>query len=365
VKLRREARLLLDKALASMRRAAEVFNSFEEQGRVSAVLLHTQHAFEMLLKAGLVQRGVRVFDPRSGRSLGFDKCTNLAMEYLKLSEDDAGTLRTIDALRDDEQHWLTACSEGLLYAHVRAAVTLFDDLLQRLFKDRLTSHWPPRVLPVSTEPPRDIQLLIDEEYSQVMKLLKPGGRKRPEAQAKIRALLALESHMSEDAHVSKHDVDRVEAAVKKGSDRSQVFPRLSGLRTDVGGEGLTVTVRFTKSEGVPVHFVEDAEAGGIREVDLQKKFHWTGEALAKKLDLSSARLVALRRWLGIDGDESCRHVFKFGSVTHPRYSDNAYRCMRDALDGHVDMNEVWRTCRPSGPWRPGDPSPGATEISGA
>lgn len=353
MKFRREARLLRDKALASMRRAAEAFNGFETEGRATVVLLHTQHAFEMLLKAGLVQRGVRVFDPRSGRSYGFDKCVNLAQEKLQLTSDEAGTVRTLDALRDDEQHWLTACSEGLLYAHVRAAVTLFDDLLDRLFKDRLANHWPLRVLPISSEAPQDIQLLIDEEYTQIRKLLGPRKRQRPEARARIRALLAMESHVSEEATVSNRDVDRIEDAVRKGDERDAVFPRLSAVRTNVGGVGLSVTVRFTKHDGAPVHFVDaNAEGAAVREVDLQRKFHFSGDEIADRLGLTRPRSTALRRWLGIDQDESCRHNFTFGAQVHPRYSDNAMRQMKTALDDGLDMIEVWRCCRPKGPGRP-------------
>lgn len=47
--MRREARLLKAKAIASLRRAAQAFNSLEGDGRVTTVLLHSQHSFEMLL----------------------------------------------------------------------------------------------------------------------------------------------------------------------------------------------------------------------------------------------------------------------------------------------------------------------------
>jgi hypothetical protein len=63
MKLRREARKLKAKALCSLRRAVTAFNAWDEDGRVTAVLLHLQHAAEMLLKAILVQKGVKVFDP--------------------------------------------------------------------------------------------------------------------------------------------------------------------------------------------------------------------------------------------------------------------------------------------------------------
>lgn len=308
------------------------------------MLLHLQHAFEMLLKATLVQRRVRVFDPRLGQSIGFDKCVNLGSEHLRLTEEEAGTLRAIDALRDDEQHWHNLLSEGLLYAHARAAVTLFDDLLQREFEERLADHLPLRVLPISVEPPRDIQLLIDEEYSQIAYLLRPGRRRRPEAQARIRSLLALEAHVVEEVRVSQKDVTRVQRAIRQEKHRESVFPRLSLLDTDIAGEGVQLTVRFSKREGAPVRLVgpdEEAEAAAIREVDLQRKYHWSAWELARRLGLTPPRATALRRYLGIDEDPSCRHEFIFGSQKHVRFSDNAFTRMRDALET-VDMDEVWR-----------------------
>lgn len=346
--------MLKEKALASLRRAAGAFNDFDDVGRTSTVLLHGQHAFEMLLKAALVQRNIKVFDRRDGRSISFERCVNLSRQHLKLSESEAGTARAIDALRDDEQHWLTQCSEGLLYMHVRAAVTLFDDLLQRLFADRLTNHWPLRVLPISAEPPRDVQVLIDEEYRQIEQLLAPGRRQRPDARARIRSLLAMEAHLVEGVIVSKRDVDRIERAIKKGGKREQVFPRLAELGAEVAGEGLLITVRFSKNEGAPVRLVhadEEIEAAAIREVDLQRKYHWSKPKLAEKLGLTLPRCLALRRYLGVEEDDDCRHDFVFGSQVHRQYSDNAYQRMKEAMEGGLDMGEVWRRCRPGGPGR--------------
>ena len=63
VKLRREARNLKAKALCSLRQAVTAFNACGDDGRTTCVLLHMQHAAEMLLKAILVQKRVKVFDP--------------------------------------------------------------------------------------------------------------------------------------------------------------------------------------------------------------------------------------------------------------------------------------------------------------
>ncbi|HVA09560.1 MAG TPA: DUF3644 domain-containing protein [Acidimicrobiales bacterium] len=344
MKLRREAGALKKKALASLRRAVRIFNEFDDDGRASAVLLHLQHSFEMLLKAGLVQRGQRVVDPRDGRAIGFEKCVNLGRQHLALTEEEAGTLRAIDALRDDEQHWMTTVSEGILYLHCRAATTLFDDLLRQVFDDSLIKHLPRRVLPISSEPPRDIQLLLDEDYHQINQLLRPGNRKRSDAHARIRGLLAIEAHVREDGIVSKRDVDRVERAIRAGGTRGQVFPSLSEIGTTLAGDGVEIQVRFVKKGGVPVRFIgagEDVVAGAVREVDLQKKYHRSKADLAMTFKLDTGRCKALRWKFGIDSDLGCYHDFEFGSQIHRQYSDNAYTKLRAALDEGVDVEVVY------------------------
>lgn len=353
VTLRREAARLKAKAVASLRRGVQAFNDYGEEGRQSTVLLLFQHSFEMLLKAGLVQKRQPVFDQKAGRSISFEKCLRLGREHLGISEDEAGTLRVIDAWRDEEQHWMVHLSEGLLYLHCRAATTVFDDLLQRDFGDALANHLPHRVLPLSAEPPRDLQLLIDEEYGQLAQLLRPGKRKRQEVRARIRALLAMEAHVREEGIVSEKDVDRVERAVRGGSARDDVFPQLSEIEAVQMGGGISLTVRFVKKEGIPVRLVgadEEPGAGAIHEVDFEKKFHWAKTALAQKLCLPTGRCKALRWWLAIDdeaGRENYYHDF-LGLPTLRQYSDNAYTRMRDAIGQGIDVDEVYRDYRASG-----------------
>lgn len=104
-KLKRDARILKRKALASLRLGLSAFNSHEESGRTTAVLLHFQHATEMLLKAALIQRGQSIFDKETSKSKGFKACLNLAPQHLKSSTSECGVLRAIDAMRVTEQHW--------------------------------------------------------------------------------------------------------------------------------------------------------------------------------------------------------------------------------------------------------------------
>ena len=360
MKLRQQTRVLKCKALTSFITATGAFNSPRDEGRVTKVLLHLQHAFEMLLKAALVQAGKQVFDQKTGRSIGFEDCVKLAMNdaAIKLSEADAGTLRAIRAMRDDEQHWFNKVSEQILYLHIRAGVTLFDDILQRVFGERLATLFPARVLPVSADPPQDLELLLDDEYAQIQELLRPGRRVGHEARARIRTLLAMEAHVEPETSVSSKDVDRVEKGVRSGDPRDKVFPRLSDVATTVDGQGITVTVHFTKKDGAPVRYAADdsTPAAAIRQIDLQNKYRRSPAELASDLGLSGPRAVALRRHLGVDDDESCRHDFQFGSQRHPRYSDNAFTKMREAVRD-LDMEAVWDAHRPR---RGGAASPACT-----
>ncbi len=252
MKLRNETRHLKDKATSSMRSAMAAFNSHDDDGRVTRVLLHLQHSFEMLLKAALVQDKQAVFDKKTGRSIGFQKCVNYgAAAPIALTEEEAGTLNVIDAMRDDEQHWFNLVDEGLLFLYTRAAVTLFDDLLHRVFDERLADHLPVRVLPIGTEPPQDFQTLVDREYANIAKLLTPGRRARAEADARVRTLLAMEAQVDPDAAVSDADVRRVIKGIQDGKPRAAVFPSLSSVSTSVEGSGVSVEVRFVKVEGVP------------------------------------------------------------------------------------------------------------------
>jgi hypothetical protein len=351
MKLKQTSRVLKNKAVASLTSAVEAFNAPRDQGRTTRVLLHLQHAFEMLLKAALVQYGNAVFDPKDGRSIGFERCLGLgqASDTIKLSETDAGTLRAIDALRDDEQHWFNHVPEQLLYLHARAGLTLFDEILQRVFTESLASYLPTRVLPLSVDPPRDLALVLDEEYSQIAALLKPGRRARHEARARIRTLLAMEAHVEPDTRVSSKDVDRVERGIRTGDSRSQVFPKLDDVAATIDGTGLTITVHFTKKQGAPVRYVSDDSlpAAAIREVDLQRKFHRSATDLAKALEISRPRSQALGEHVGINSDDTCSHVFVFGAQRHRRYSDNAFTKMREALSS-VDMDAVWQAHKPAG-----------------
>jgi hypothetical protein len=213
---------------------------------------------------------VNVFDPNKRTSISFEKCVNLATQRAKLTQEEAGLLRAVDALRDAEQHWLIIVPEDVLYLHARGFITTFDDLLKRTLDDTLADHLPSRVLPISTQPPIGFNLLVDREFKQVRELLRPGKRQRDEARGRIRTLLAMESHVAPEVDISEADIDGVETAIRSNKSRGDVFPRLGNLDTQISGTGATVRVHFPKKagEGAPVRFIAADDPTEARQAAL-------------------------------------------------------------------------------------------------
>lgn len=231
-----------------------------------------------------------------------------------------------------------------MYIHTRALVTVIDEILRRSFNDELVEHLPTRVLPVSTIAANNIEILIDREFSQITELLAPGRRARDEVRGRIRALLAMEAHMVEEVDVSEKDIDRIERAIKTGRNFEEVFPRLTALGTYTQGEGIDIKVHFTKKHGAPVRYIaadDPSEAAAVRELDLRKKYRLTPSELSDVVGLTPPKASALRRFLKIDSDETCRHVFEFNKSKFPCYSDKAVQLMKQALIDN-DMNEIWK-----------------------
>ena len=196
--MKREARLLLTKACDSLLLSIEFFNRPHEVGRVSSTLILLDHAFEMLLKAGILHRGGCIREKRANETIGVKSCIRRALSdgTIKfITEEQALTLQNINDLRDAAQHHLLDISENQLYMHAQAGLTLFRDLLKQVFNRDICDLLPNRVLPLTTSVPMNLEMLFDSETSEIVKLLQPGARKRLEAQARLRPLAILDTSM--------------------------------------------------------------------------------------------------------------------------------------------------------------------------
>ena len=222
--------------------------------------------------------------------------------------------------------------------------------MKRAFSEAVADHLPARVLPVSTVPPRDFDLLIDSEYTQIRELLRPGRRQREEARAKIRTLLAMEAHVSEEVSISEMDVDRIEDAIRDEKTIPETFPRLTTLIAEHEGTGLEIVVRVDKKHGAPVRYVsgdDPEESAAVREVDLSKKYHYTATEIAEASGLTVPKSKAVRDEINLDSDPKCSHVFKHGNQHVQGYSEAAIVKLKEAV-ASMNLDEVWERRRPPG-----------------
>lgn len=330
--MRREARQLLEKACDSLVLGIEIFNRPYERGRVTTTLILMDHAFEMLLKAAILHRGGSIREKgRANQTIGFSLCVRRALTGGKaafLSEEQSISLQAINGLRDAAQHHLVTLSEAALYLHAQAGVTLFRDILDKVFGRKLTDVVPSRVLPISTSPPVDLVTLFAQEHAAVRQLLKPRSRKAQLAEQRLRAMAILDRAIKgEQGQPTEGELRTLAKAVKSGTDWLDLFPGVAAVNITVEGSGPTLSLRLTKQEGVPVRVTRDGEAGdaviAIRRVNDTDVYTLGRNDLATKLKISQFETSALIQLLGVQADPESYKIIKIGSQAHKRYSMKA------------------------------------------
>ena len=271
--MKKEVRQLRAKAINALVLSIDHFNRPWDRGRTEAVLILLDHSFEMLLKAAIRHRQGKIRRPREKQTIGFDACvrkglTDGALKFL--SDEQALTLQTINGQRDAAQHYLLDMSEHQLYFYAQAGVTLFRDIHDNVFDDRLVLELPERVLPVSTTAPRDLSALFDKEVEEIRGLLAPGTRKKMDAIARARSLAVLESAVKGDyEQPSDHELAKVCKRLSEGEAWPSVFPGVASINIAAEPDGPTISLRLTKNEGIPVKLLKEGEGGDV-PVDVEK-----------------------------------------------------------------------------------------------
>lgn len=348
-RLHRETRKFKTRALDSLMLAVELFNRPHGAGRVESVLILLQHAFEMLLKGAIFQKRGRIYEKGGDISYTFDKCLSISLSDINIiSQDDFCTLSILDCLRDCAMHNLLDISENVLYLHTQAAVTIFDDILFKVFSERLADNLPDRVLPISTSPPEDLLVFLDSEFNQIRSLLSPGRRRVADVKGRLRYHMIVESCVQGNARQpTEKDLTKIIRAVQGGRNWNTLFPGVASLRLDTDGHGLSFSVRFTRQEHAPpvrlVREYEDAakEATLVREVNLLDRYSMGLRDLSDKLGITQQIAVAMVYYLNIKDDPDCFREFRIGGTLHKRYSPKALERLRQALQT-VDTKKVWR-----------------------
>jgi len=353
--MKREVRLLLEKAVDSLILSIELFNRPHNRGRVAGTLIFLDHSFEMFMKAAILHRGGRIREKHAKQTIGFDACVRRSLTDGKikyLSDAQALVLQTINGLRDAAQHHLLDISEGQLYIHVQSGVTLFRDLLRSVFDQDLASHLPERVLPVSTSPPTDLATLFDSEVNEIKKLLQPGRRRRVEALARLRPLAILDATIhGEKSQPSDSDLRGIGRQLLQGKAWEEIFPGAVAVEIAVDGTGPTLSLRLSKKEGIPIQQVPEGTPGAsvvaVKRVNELDFYSMGAKQLAEKLGLTMPKTVAIVDYLGLRKDSDCYKEFKIGSQTFKRYSPKAIERIEEVLQTE-SADEIWAKCKAKG-----------------
>jgi uncharacterized protein DUF3644 len=345
--MKREAKHLLIRAVDSLVLAIEHFNRPHDRGRPEAVLILADHASEMFLKAAIVHKGGRIRRRKDPNTLGFEGCINSCLLDPKvkfLKNEEADTLRILNGLRDGAQHHFIIISEQQLYTVIQAAVTLFDEMLGRVFSRHLADYVPQRVLPISTLPPTDFPSLMDEEIASIRATFSKGSRRRSDARARIRTIALIDGALRQDPrHPSDAELHAKLADLGSG-DWRKVFPGAASLTISSDGGGHPVSLRLTKTDGIPVQLVKEGDPSAtitaVKRVDALSFYNRNLTSIAAEVGLSPPRTLAVVRFLKLQEDEECFKEFRIGKSIFHRYSPTAVGKIRESLPG-LDLGKVW------------------------
>lgn len=346
--MKKQVQLFLNKSTDSLILAIEHFNRPWDKGRHEAVLILLDRSFELLLKAVILHRGGKIREPYEKENIGFEKCVRKCISDKKIkcmTEEQGLAIQIINSFRDAAQHDIVELSEQELYMYSQAGITLFKDILSDVFDDDLKNHMPERVLPVSTQPPRDLHVMIDADFNLVKDLVKPKSRRLIEAKTKLKALAIVEASLEGiRSQPSDFEINKLIKEVRTGKSWQEIFPGIASLQLSTEGTGINVEIRITKKEGEKVQLVPEGTPGAtvlaVKRVNELDYYSLSRDDLASKIGLTGPKTTALIDYLKIQENIDYFKIIKIKSSEFKRYSIKALdKLKKESLK--VNMDEVW------------------------
>lgn len=346
--MKRESKLLLQRSTDSLLLAIDHFNRPWECSRHEATLILLDRAFELILKAAILQLGDQIRESGTRETIGFDKCVRKAVSDANLAfltDDQAITLQVINSLRNSAQHHLVDTSEQQLYIYAQGGLSVYSDVLRDVFDQNIEQYLPERALPVSPNPPTSIDALIETELHTLTPLIARGSRKRVDARAKLRALSIADSSIrGEKTQPSDHELDRLIGKLQTDTDWTQIFPGIATLQLTTDGSGIGLSLRITKREGEAVHLVQEGTPGAttiaVKRVNELDYYSLGLTALARKCNMTPPKTLAVVRHLSLQESDDYYKEIRVGSQIHKRYSSKALDKIKQELP-NINLPNVW------------------------
>jgi hypothetical protein len=345
--VKRKTRAFLERAMASLVLAIELFNRPSDSGRVEAVVILLDHALEMLLKATVFEKTGRIREKRAIYNYGFDKCINICESQLGVvDKNESLVLRNLNGFRDAAQHDILILGERLLYAHAQSAVATLSSLLEKVFNIKLAGYLPSRVLPISVLPPVEMHVLVSEDMDTVRTLLSAGHRRRSEAEARLRAYAVMEKNLRE-LHGAGGSTASVERLAKSFGQRdwTALLPMVAGL-VQTSPDGIPISLRVSRQEGFPVRVDPSSPTAiAFKYVKPEDTWPFLTDELAQKLGIGRNYLLGVVKLLGLKGRDEYHIAIKSSRTSSvQRYSGKAYQVLQKAID--IDGLEIlWQAAK--------------------
>lgn len=353
--MNKHAAMLLERAVDSLLIAVEHFNRPWDRGRKETVLILMDRSFELFLKAAILHKGGKIREPYERETIGFAKCVRKCLDDADvrfLSEEEALTIQILNSLRDAAQHDIIDLSEQEMYLHCQSGVTVFRDLLSRVFGEKLSDRVPDRVLPISASPPKDLHSLIETDFQAICEQLRKYSRSQVEAKAKLKSLAIVEASLQGiRSQPSELEVNALARQVQQGKTWQQIFPGVATLQVSTEGEGINVSIRLVKKEGEAVQIVPadtpNATVMAVRKIDLLGYYSLGLSNVAQAVGLSPPKALAVVQELKLQESDEYFREFDIGSQHWKRYSAKVVEKIKVSLQT-LDMDEVWSRRKPAG-----------------
>jgi len=352
--MRKEAKHLFQKAIDSLTISIELFNRPNDSGRTHGVLIFMDHAFEMLLKASIIERHGKIFEKGKSETIGMSACIRKCLTDSRirfLIEEEVLVLQSINSLRDAAQHYTLIISEQQLYFQAQAGLTLFRDIVKTVFAIDLRTHLPERVLPISTIPPMEINAFFQSEIYEIKKLLTPNSRKMIEAKDRLRALAIFENSLQgNDGQPAEKDLITILHKIKDDESYESIFPSVSILKFTANGYGPSLDLRITKDkDSTPINLVPEGTPGAtivsVKRVNELGYYTLSLTDLSSRVDLSTPKLLAVIKELKIQDNPDYYKCFKIKTSIHKMYSPAALNKLKIEIP-ILDIEDIWQRNRP-------------------
>lgn len=349
-------------AVNSFRLAVELFNRPYDEGRVEAVLIQLNHAFEMLLKGAILEQGGRIRDgDGDGNTYGFETCVNVCRyghngdgSLRCISESQGAVLHTLNHQRDFAEHEQVQINEGQLYLQSRQCIEIFEKVLEDVFDEQLADHLPERVLPLATLMPVDIVNLIQDEVAQIERLMEDD--RVVAARKRVKSLESIERGLDDDGRTpTQAEIDDRLSEIVSDENLEGVFPHVFAALSGEEDIGQGRRIQFGSDEGIPATYVPEDEIDEETDVHLftEKNLHdryplnpfQLRDDIRDELDseITWARCKAVMKEIGVleDRDYHREDISLGEGDSREGFSHETVDRVVEAIEAGLDPDDAW------------------------